>query len=79
MGTVKVNYDNLLCAMKPDLSEELSNITEEVVLAVEFGIEVTKEQLQTLYDNLCSFAKEYGIKDANEIAAKIKPMLESND
>jgi len=62
--------------MKTNICEVFSSVAEEVAINVELGREVTKEQLQKLYDNLISFAKEYKVKEAKALAGKVKELLE---
>lgn len=76
--SISYSYDKLNCAMKTDICEVFSSVAEDVVMKVEFGGEVTLEQLQALHDNLISFAKEFEVKEARALAKKVKKLIENN-
>lgn len=78
-GTVRYNCDNLHSAMKTDVCEVLSEISEAVVWNADAGAEVTKEQVQDLHDNLLAFSEEFGVKQAKQIAARIKTLLDNSN
>ena len=68
-GTIKYSFDKLHCAMKGDICEDFDQAAGDVVMKVEFGGEVTDEDLQKLLEGLTAFKKEYKVK---EVAALIK-------
>lgn len=76
MGTVDFSFSKVHCAMKTNISELFSNIAEDFILSMEDGREVTKEQLQTLYDNLISFGEEFKVEKCKTIAAMVKEAID---
>lgn len=76
--SISYRYDKLNCTMKTDICEIFSSVTEDVVMKVEFGGEVTIEHLQALHNNLISFAKEFKVKEAKALANKVKKLIEDN-
>ena len=75
-GSIKYRFDKLHSAMGTSICEIFSAATEDFVLTIEFGHEVTKEQVQTLHDNLVTFAKEFKVKEAKVLAQKAKILLD---
>ena len=76
LGTVDYSFSKVNLAMKTNICEEFSNATEDFVFSMDCGREVTKEQLQTLYDNLISFGKEFKVKQCKTIAEKVKEAID---
>lgn len=76
-GNINYSYDKLNCAMKTDICEIFSTLAEEVVMNINLGRDVSKEQLQTLHDNLIAFAKEFKVKEARLLAKKVNVLIET--
>lgn len=76
LGTVDYSFSKVNLAMKTNICEEFSNVTEDFVFSMDCGREVTKEQLQTLYDNLISFGEEFKVKQCKTIAEKVKEAID---
>lgn len=74
-GSIDYSFDNLHCAIKTDIGEILDDIAGEVVLNIDLGKEVTEEQLKKLSSDLISFAKEFKVKEAREIAKRINEAI----
>ena len=77
-GTICYHYDNLNSAMKTNICEVLSEISETVVWNVDSGVEVTRERVQELHDNLIAFSDDFKVKEAKTIAARIKTLLDNS-
>ena len=76
LETVDYSLSKVNLAMKTNICEEFSNATEDFDFSMDCGREVTKEQLQTLYDNLISFGKEFKVKQCKTIAEKVKEAID---
>lgn len=75
-GKVNYSFNKLHCAMKTNVYSLFCAITEDFISSLECSREVTKEQLQTLYDNLISFGKEFKVKQCKTIAEKVKDAID---
>ena len=76
-GSIDYSFDNMHCAMKTDIGEILDSIAGDVVMNIEMGREVNKEQLKKLSDDLISFAKEFGVEEAKDIANRINEAIQA--
>lgn len=74
-GSVNYSFNKLHSTMKTDICEIFSSVAEDVIMNISFGHDVSKEQLQTLHDNLIAFAKEFKVKEARLLAKKVKGLI----
>ena len=75
-GTIDYSFDNMHSAMKTDICEIFNDIAEDFVMNIMLGQEITKEQLQTLHDNLVTFGEEFEVKEATSLAKNVEAMIE---
>lgn len=77
-GQVDYSFDQLHCVMKTDICEIFSLSVEEVILNINSGREVTKEQLEKMRKNLNAFAREFKVKEARALAKNVKKIIEEH-
>ena len=75
-GSIDYSFSNLHCAMKTDIGEILDGIAGDVVMDIDMGREVSEEQLKKLSADLLSFAKEFKVKEAKDIANRINEAIQ---
>ena len=75
-GKVNYSFNKLHSAMITNVYSLFCAITEDFISSLECGREVTKEQLQTLYDNLISFGEEFKVERCKAIAAMVKEEID---
>lgn len=75
-GNVDYSFNKLHSAMKTNVYGLFCEITEDFIDSMICGRKVSKEQLQTLYDNLISFGEEFKVERSKAIAAMVKEEID---
>lgn len=75
-GSISYSYDKLHLAMKTNICELFSSITETVALAIDLGCKIEKSNLQEFHDNLISFGEEFKVERSKTIAAMVKEEID---
>ena len=78
-GSINFGFDKLHCAMRCSICEEFDSVAGDVVMKVEFGGEVTDDDLRKLHDGLIAFKEEYKVEEVDALIKKTESLInESN-